>query len=315
MEKSIRQVYGETLREIGRNKKELVVLDADVSSSTQTKLFAQMYPDRFFNMGIAEANMTAVAAGLSSVGLVPVVNTFAAFMDSNGLLSLRTLICYGGFNVKLAGGYAGLSDANDGASHHAVDDLAVISAQPEIQIFCPCDRQSTMALTRLMIETEGPCYIRLSREAFPDVYTEEASFVPGKANVIRKGRDIAVFACGIMVSTALEAAELLEKKGISVCVVDVYSIKPIDEELIVSISSQVRGIVIAEEHSVYGGLSSIIAQVILKKGSPLPMESVCVMDTFTESGPYLKLLHKYGLDATSVADKVHIVLNRCRREI
>lgn len=313
MEKSIRQVYGETLREIGRTKEELVVLDADVSSSTQTKLFAETYPDRFFNMGIAEANMVAVAAGLSTVGLIPVVNTFAAFMASNGLLSLRTLICYGGFNVKLAGGYAGLSDAYDGASHHAADDLAVISAQPGIQIFCPCDQQSARALTRLMIETKGPCYIRLSREAFPDVYTEEASFVPGGANVIREGRDIAVFAYGIMVSTALEAAERLEKEGISVCVVDVYSIKPIDEELIVSISRRVRGIVIAEEHSVFGGLSSIISQIILRKGNLVPVESVAIMDTFTESGPYPKLLQKYGLDAAAVVDKVHVVLGRSRR--
>lgn len=313
MEKSIRQVYGETLREIGETNTNLVVLDADVSSSTQTKLFAQSYPDRFFNMGIAESDMVSVAAGLSTMGLIPVVNTFAAFIDSNGLLSIRTLVCYGNFNVKVAGGYAGLSDSFDGASHHAVDDLAVMSAQPGMQILCPCDSQSAKALTRLMIKTNGPCYIRLSREAFPNVYTEEASFVPGGANVIREGCDVAVFACGIMVSTALKAAQILEKKGISICVVDVYSVKPINEEVLVSISHRVRGIVVAEEHSVYGGLTSIVAQIILKKGRPVPLESVSIMDTFTESGPYLELLQKYGLGVAAVTDKVHAVLERCDR--
>lgn len=301
MAKTIRQVYGETLAELGRTHPELVVLDADVSSSTQTKFFAKEYPERFFNMGIAEANMVATAAGLASQGLVPFSNTFAVFISSIGLIAARALACYGQLNVKLAGAYCGLSDAFDGVSHHAEQDIAAMRALPNMKVFCPSDAVSTAALTKLALETEGPCYLRLSRDVYPDLYPADTVFAPGKGYIVREGADVTVIACGILVHKAMEAAAELEKKGVSVRVVDMYSIKPIDEELISRCAAETGAIVTAEEHNVCGGLGSAVAEALVKSGRPVPVEMVGIQDTFTESGPYVQLLEKYGMDAAAVA--------------
>ena len=226
MADSIRQVYGETLARLGGQDPRLVVLDADVSSSTQTRFFAQAHPDRFFNLGIAEANMTATAAGLAQQGFVPFVNTFAVFISSIGLLAARSLACYGRLNVKLAGAYCGLSDAFDGASHHATEDLAILRTLPHMTVLCPSDAQSAAALTRTALETPGPCYLRLSRDVYPDLYPEGVPFAPGGGHIVREGNHVTVFACGLLVHKALEAAELLAHQGISVQVVDLYSSGP-----------------------------------------------------------------------------------------
>lgn len=310
MAKAIRQVYGETLAALGNTHPELVVLDADVSSSTQTKFFAQAHPERFFNMGIAEANMVATAAGLAQQGLVPFVNTFAVFVSSIGLIATRALACYGELNVKLAGAYCGLSDAFDGASHHATEDIAILRALPRMKVLCPADATAAAELTRVALETPGPCYLRLSRDVYPDLYPAGTEFVPGKGNVVREGADVTVIACGILVHKALEAAEQLAARGISVRVVDMYSIKPIDEELICRCAAETGAIVTAEEHGVAGGLGSAVAEVLVKSGRPVPVEMVGVQDTFTESGPYEALLAKYGLDAASVAQAVERVLTK-----
>lgn len=308
MAKSIRQVYGETLAALGDSHPELVVLDADVSSSTQTKYFAQAHPQHFFNMGIAEANMVATAAGLAQQGLVPFANTFAIFISSIGLIPTRALACYGDLNVKLAGAYCGLSDALDGASHHATEDISIMRALPNMKVLCPSDARSTVELTKLALETHGPCYLRLSRDVYPDLYPEGTIFTPGKGNLVREGTDVTVLACGIMVHKALEAAQALEPQGVSVRVVDLYSIKPIDAQLICRCAAETGAIVTAEEHGVNGGLGSAVAEVLVKSGHPVPVEMVAVQDTFTESGPYNALLAKYGLDAAAVEQAVHRVM-------
>jgi transketolase len=312
MAKAIRQVYGEALTELGETHPELVVLDADVSSSTQTQLFARKFPTRFFNMGIAEANMVATAAGLAQQGFVPFANTFAVFISSIGLIATRALICYGEMNVKLAGAYSGLSDAYDGASHHSTEDIAILRAMPGMKVFCPSDAVSTTDLTRLALDTPGPCYIRLSRGAFPDLYPAGTPFQLGKGNVVREGKDVTVIACGILVHQALRAAETLARKGISVRVVDMYSIKPIDTGLICRSARETGAIVTAEEHSVCGGLGSAVAEALVTSGAPVPVEMVGVQDRFTESGPYPELLIKYGLDDRAVERAVVRVLEKKR---
>ena len=308
MSQSIREVYGRTLASLGDTCPDLVVLDADVSSSTQTKFFAAAHPDRFFNLGIAEANMVSTAAGLARVGMVPFVNTFAVFLSSIGLIGTRALACYGNLNVKLAGAYCGLSDAFDGASHHAAEDLANLRALPGVQIFAPSDAASAQALTRLAYETPGPVYLRLSREAYPDLYSPDAAFQPGKGNLLRQGTDVTILACGLMVHKALEAAQVLEAQGLSVGVADIYSIKPLDRELILRCAETSGAIVTAEEHSIVGGLGSAVAE-LLSRERPTPMAFVGIGDIFTESGPYTDLLHKYGLDAEAVIAAARRVLD------
>ncbi len=310
MAKAIRQIYGEKLAELGRTCGDLVVLDADVSSSTQTKFFAAEHPDRFFNMGIAESNMVSTAAGLAREGFVPFVNTFAVFISSIGLIGARALACYGNLNVKFAGAYCGLSDAFDGASHHATEDLAILRALPNMKILVPSDAASSGALTKLAYDTPGPCYLRLSRDVYPDLYDETAVFTPGKGNIVRDGSDVTVIACGILVHKALEAAKALEQEGVSVRVVDMYSIKPIDKELILRCAKETSAIVTAEEHSVIGGLGSATAEVLATNSCVVPVQMVGVQDTFTESGPYNALLGKYGLDSTAVTSAIRTVLSK-----
>ena len=310
MSKAIRQVYGEKLAALGEQRRDIVVLDADVSSSTQTKFFAKAHPDRFFNMGIAEANMTATAAGLATQGFIPFVNTFAVFITSIGYVPTRALACYADLNVKLAGAYCGLSDAYDGASHHATEDIAIMRALPRMQILCPADARATEALTELAVDTHGPCYLRLSRDVYPDLYPADAGFEVGKGCVVREGSDATVIACGILVHKALEAAEALAQEGVSVRVVDMYSIKPLDEALVLRGAEETGAIIAAEEHSVIGGLGGAVAECLSKAGAGVPTEMVGVQDTFTESGPYNQLLKKYALDGAAVADAIRRAVGR-----
>lgn len=310
MAKAIRQVYGETLAALGSENEKLVVLDADVSSSTQTKFFAAAFPERFFNMGIAESNMVATAAGLARQGFVPFVNTFAVFITSIGLIAARDLICYSDLNVKLAGAYCGLSDALDGASHHATEDIAIMRALANMRVICPCDAVSAAALTSLAAGSHGPCYLRLSREAYPDVYSDQTPFALGGSRVLRSGSDVTVMACGSMVHPALEAAERLASEGISVRVVDMYSIKPLDAEQVERCAIETGAIVTAEEHSIHGGLGSAVAEAIVSGACPVPMERIGVQDVFTESAPYGELMAKYGLDAPAIMAAVKKVIDR-----
>lgn len=304
MGKAIRDVYGDSLAKYGQENQNIVVLDADVSGSTKSAVFGKAYPDRFFNMGIAEAGMTAAAAGMASVGKIPFVNTFAVFVTTNGLLPARALGSYSKLPIKLCGAYSGMSDAFDGPSHHALEDIAVIRSLPNFKVFVPCDAVQTDWVVKNAIEDPSPMYLRLSRDVFPDVYQPGESFEEGKGRIVRDGTDATVIACGIMVGHAIQAAEELAKKGISLRVVDMFCIKPLDKELILQCAKETGAIISAEEHSVIGGLGGAVAEVLCEGAAKVPMGFVGTQDIHGECGPYSQLLAKYGLDAAAIVEKV-----------
>ncbi len=311
MSKAIREVYGAALAELGNTNENIVVLDADLSGSTKSKMFGQAHPERFFNMGIAESNMVSTAAGLATTGKIPFVNTFTVFLTTLGLIATRAQVCYGNLNVKFGGAYCGMSDALDGASHHATEDIAVMRSLPNMTLIAPADANATRWATRQAADINGPVYLRLSRDVYPDLYPEEYPFQVGKGAIVRDGKDVTVIACGLLVHKAIEAAEALEKeKGVSVRVVDMYSIKPIDKELILRCAEETGAIVTAEEHNVLGGLGSAVSEVLAWGGCAAPTEFVGIQDTFTESGPYQELLAKYGVDAAGVRVGIEKVLAR-----
>lgn len=304
MGKAIRDVYGDSLAKYGLENQNVVVLDADVSGSTKSAVFGKACPDRFFNMGIAEAGMTAVAAGMASVGKIPFVNTFAVFVTTNGLLPARALGSYSRLPIKLCGAYSGMSDAFDGPSHHALEDLAVMRSLPNFKVFVPCDAVQTDWVVKNAIEDPSPMYLRLSRDAFPDVYQPGEQFEEGKGRIVREGADATVIACGIMVGHALQAADELAKEGVSLRVVDMFCIKPLDRELIVRCARETGAIISAEEHSVIGGLGGAVAEALCEAAAKVPMGFVGTQDLHGECGPYSQLLAKYGLDAAAIAEKV-----------
>ena len=310
MAKSIRDVYGSVLAELGETNKDIVVLDADLSGSTKSAVFGKAHPDRFFNMGIAESNMVATAAGLATTGKIPFVNTFTVFLTTLGLISTRAQVCYGNLNVKLGGAYCGMSDALDGATHHATEDIAVMRSLPNMRVISVTDETSTRWATKWAIENHGPVYLRLSRDVYPDLYPADTKFELGKGAIVREGTDVTVIACGILVHKAIEAAEKFAEKGISVRVVDMYSIKPIDKELILKCAAETGAIVTAEEHNILGGLGSAVSEVLAWGGASAPTEFVGIQDVFTESAPYDQLLKKYGVDADGVAAGIKKVLAR-----
>ncbi len=310
MGKAIRDVYGETLAELGAENEDIVVLDADLSGSTKSKVFGQKFPQRFFNMGIAESDMVSCAAGLASVGKIPFVNTFTVFLTTLGLIATRAQVCYGNLNVKLAGAYCGMSDALDGATHHATEDIAVMRALPNMEVLVPADPVAARWATRYAAEHQGPVYLRLSRGEYPELYPAGTVFEPGKGKVVREGKDCTVFAVGIMVHKALEAAELLTAGGIDVQVVDLVSVKPIDKKLILDCAKKTGAVVCAEEHQIHGGAGSAVAEVLAWGGAAAPTEFVGIQDTFTETGKYDSLLTAYGLDGPAVAEAVKRAMAR-----
>lgn len=310
MSRAIRDAYGDSLLKYGRENKNVVVLDADVSGSTKSGVFGAAIPERFFNVGIAESNMVSMAAGLSTTGKIPFVNTFAVFMATIGLIAARGLISYTNLNVKLMGAYGGLSDAFDGPSHHSIEDMSIMRSLPNFKVFCISDEVQADWMVKAAIENEGPMYVRLSRDAAPVLYNEETNFEIGKGIVVREGKDATVIACGVMVSKALEAASILADKGIQIKVVDMFTIKPIDKELIIKCAEETGAIVTAEEHTIIGGLGSAVAEVVAGNSCCVPVEYVGLNDCYAETGPYAKLLEKYGLDAKAIAEKVEKAIAR-----
>ena len=304
MAKAIRDVYGDALVKYGKDNKNVVVLDADVSGSTKSAVFGKACPDRFFNVGIAEANMTAMAAGLASTGKIPFVNTFAVFLTTIGLLPARALGSYSKVPIKMVGAYGGMSDAYDGPSHHALEDIAVMRTLPNFKVFVPCDATETEWVVKNAIEDASPMYLRLSRDVFPDVYSEGASFEEGKGNIVREGKDATVIACGLMVGHAMKAAEELAKEGIEIRVVDMFCIKPLDKELVVRCAKETGAIISAEEHSIIGGLGGAVSEALCAAGAQVPMGFVGTNDIHGECGPYAKLQEKYGFDAAAIVRKV-----------
>lgn len=294
-----RQSYGEVLVELGKENDNIVVLDADLSGSTMTKYFAEAFPERFFNMGIAEQNLYGVAAGLAVSGKTAFASTFAIFAAGRAYEIIRNAIGYTCANVKICATHAGLTVGEDGASHQAIEDLALMCAIPGMIVLNPADDVSAKKLLRLAAAYKGPVYVRLGRSAVPVIYDLNTPVEIGKALTIREGNDYTIIATGIMVAEAMTAAETLAQEGIDVRVIDMHTIKPIDKEVIIKAALETRGIVTAEEHSVIGGLGASVAQVCCSE-APANVAFVGVQDTFGESGKPAELLEKYGLTAADI---------------
>ncbi len=294
-----RQAYGEILRELGEEYGNLIVMDADLSGSTKTAEFAKLYPERFFNMGIAEQNLYAQAAGLALSGKIVCASTFAMFATGRAYEIIRNSIGYTSANVKICATHAGITVGEDGASHQTFEDISLMRNIPGMTVINPSDAVAAKKLIRQAVEMDGPCYVRLGRAAVPVFYGEEDDVVLGKGNQVRDGGDLTIIATGIMVSAAVEAAEELKNKGIDARIIDIHTIKPIDEEIIIKAASETGKIVTAEEHSLIGGLGDAVAQVVVKN-HPVPMAFVGQKDVFGESGKPDQLLEKYGMTSSDI---------------
>jgi len=299
---SMREAYGRALIRLGGQNPDVVVLSADVANSDFSALFAQEFPDRFYNVGIAEQSLVDVAAGLAYAGKIPFANTFAFLFATRALEMIRTHLCYGGANVKLIGAYAGLSDSFDGPTHHAIADVAALRSLPGMTVVVPAD---TIAVERLLPQVaswHGPVYFRLNRNEVPVLFDD--TYLPeiGKGIVLRKGGDVTLVGTGMLLHRCLEAAQRLEEaEGISARVIEIHTIKPLDRSLILQAAQETAALVTAEEHTIIGGLGSAVAEVTAGE-APVPVIRVGINDTFSESGPYLELLDRYGMSVDSIVD-------------
>lgn len=302
-----RQAYGKALVELGARNPNLVVMDADLSKSTMTAEFGKTYPERFFNMGIAEQNLYGAAAGLALSGKVVCASTFAMFATGRAFEIIRNSIGYTKANVKICATHAGITVGEDGASHQTFEDIALMRTIPGMTVINPSDGVSAKKLLEQAVEMYGPCYVRLGRAAVPVFYDESADITLGKANTIREGKDVTVIATGIMVNEAFIAAEKLAEEGIDVRVIDIHTIKPIDSDAIIKAAEETRAIVTAEEHSIIGGLGSAVAEVVVKN-APVKMAMVGQKDTYGESGKPDQLKEKYGMTSADIINAVKSVL-------
>lgn len=305
-EKATRAAYGEALVELGAVNDKLVVLDADLAGATQTQIFRKAYPDRHFNAGIAEANMVDMAAGMATMGLVPFCSTFAMFGAGRAYEQVRNSIGYPHLNVKLAMTHAGISVGEDGGSHQCVEDLALMRAIPGMTVICPADAKEARKAVFAAAEMEGPVYLRLARLATP-VFEEDYPFEIGKANVLREGADVAVFATGLMVNEALKAADLLAAQGKSAAVINIHTIKPIDAQCVTDWARKCGKVVTVEEHSVIGGLGDAVADVLMGKVN-CTFKKIGVQDRFGQSGKAWDVLREYGLTADQIAQSIREIL-------
>lgn len=307
---SIRDAFGRALVKLGEKNEKVVVLDADVSTSTRTAFFKDKFPDRFFNFGVAEGNMMDVAAGLALVGKIPFASTFSSLASLRALEQIRTSIAYPNLNVKIAGGYGGLSDFKDGPTHHSICDLAIIRSIPNMTLIVPADAVETEKAVYAVAQYEGPVYLRLSRAEVPMLFDENYKIEIGKGNLLKDGTDVTLIATGIMVVRVLKAAKVLEKEEkISAKVIEIHTLKPLDVDIIIRAADETGAIVTAEEHSIIGGLAGAVAEVIVEK-KPVPMERVGIEDTFTESGQYNELLEKYGMGIQHIIIAAKKVMKR-----
>lgn len=298
-----RNAYGKALAELVVERDDVLVLDADLTKSTKTIDAKKARPEHHFNMGIAEGNMMAVAAGMAASNKVVYASSFAMFAAGRAFEQIRNSICYPNLNVKVCATHAGITVGEDGASHQCIEDIALMRSIPNMKVFVPCDQYQAKAIVKAVADIAGPCYVRLGRGAVEDVYDENYKFELGKGKVLREGQKVALVATGMMVQEALKAADILAEDDISVTVVDMPCIKPIDEELIEKIAKSHEIIITSEEHNVYGGLGSAVSEVTSKK-SPVRMEMMGMQDTFGESGTPNELLAKYGLNADHIVEKV-----------
>jgi len=303
-----RDLYGQTLIELGRHNNDIVVLDADLSSSTRTSLFAKEFPRRFFNFGVAEQNMMAAAAGLASCGKIVFVSTFAIFATGRAWDQVRNSLAYNNFNVKIIATHAGISVGPDGASHQALEDIALMRVLPNINIVVPCDGPQTAEAILACANTAGPFYVRLGRAKVPTI-ENKGEFKLGKAQILTEGNDVSIFACGIMVSEALSAAKNLLNKGIKAGVINLHTIRPIDSEVILKAANTSRGIVVCEEHTVIGGLASSIDEIVAEN-FPTKVVRVGVRNRFGQSGEPQDLLKEYNLTSADIEKAVLKIIDR-----
>ncbi|MEW6398628.1 MAG: transketolase C-terminal domain-containing protein [Bacillota bacterium] len=304
-----RAAYGQALVELGHQDPRVVVLDADLSKSTHTALFAREFPHRHFNMGIAEQNMMGVAAGLASAGKIPFASTFAVFASGRCFDQLRVSICYPGLNVKIGASHAGITVGEDGASHQAIEDVALMSALPGMTVVVPADGPETRQAVFSAAARPGPWYLRLGRPPVPVVTPPGYRFQVGRGCALRQGHDVAIIACGVMVAQALAAAEELARDGVDATVVNMSTIKPLDAEMVVQVARECGAVVTAEEHSVMGGLGAAVAAV-LGEVYPVPLERVGIRDRFGQSGKPDELMAEYGLTAADVVRAARKALHR-----
>ncbi|MGE4583933.1 MAG: transketolase family protein [Sphaerochaeta sp.] len=302
---AMRDAFGMKLAELGATHPELVVLDADVSSSTKSSLFAKAYPDRFFNVGVAEANMVDIAAGLATTGYHPVVNAFAIFLALKATDQIRNTLCYNNLPVVIAGAYGGLSDSFDGASHQAITDIAIMRALPNMQVIVPSDARQAQEALVYALHQNGPVYIRLNRNAMPDLPP-----VNGIQTVCsREGSDVTIAANGITASFADKAADLLAKQGVKAEVLSVPVVKPLDVQTLAASVRKTGKLVCVEEHVLAGGFASAVSEAFMKQGIFCRFDAMGIEDTFTESGPYEPLLAKYGISAEQIASRAKALCN------
>lgn len=298
---STRESYGNALVELGKENSNIVVFDADLSTATKTNLFAKEFPERFFDMGIAEQNMMGVAAGMSTCGKLPYVSTFAVFATGRAYDQVRNSICYPNLNVKICATHAGVTVGEDGATHQMLEDISLMRTLPNMKVICTSDDIQTRWAVKEISKIEGPIYLRLCRLATPVIYDEGQKFEFGKAIQFGDGTDATVFATGVMVAEAIKAQQKLEEKGINIRVIDIHTIKPIDEEMIIKCAQETNRLISVEDHNVIGGLGSAIAEVLTDK-YPKKLERMGINDTFGKSGKAEELMKHYKIDSEAIVN-------------
>ncbi len=304
-----RDAYGDALVALGKKRNDVVALDADLSGSTKTAKFAKIFPDRFFNIGIAEQDMIGTAAGLAIGGKLPFASTFAVFATGRAWEQVRQSVCYPNLNVKIVASHAGVTVGEDGGSHQSVEDIAVMRVLPNMTVIVPADGPETMQAIEAVAEYKGPCYVRVGRNKVPTLFGEDYKFKIGKAHVFHEGGDAAIIATGIMVAEALTARDLLKAEGIDAGVINMSTIKPLDADAVIAAAKRCGAIVTAEEHSIIGGLGGAVAEVIAES-APVPMKRIGVKDLFGTSGDQEGLLKHYGMSASDIVAAVKEVIKK-----
>lgn len=298
-----RQSYGEMLEQLGEENKNIVVLDADLSTATKTEIFAKKFEDRFFDMGIAEQDMIGTAAGFATCGKISFASTFAVFAAGRAYDQIRNSVCYPNLNVKICATHAGITVGEDGATHQMLEDIAMMRTLPNLKVFSPSDDIETKFIIKEISKLNGPCYVRLSRLATPVIYDENEKFEIGKAKQIGKGQDATIFATGVCVSESLKAKEELEKQGIYVRVVDIHTIKPIDKDTIIKCAKETKKLITVEDHNIIGGLGSAICEVLAEE-FPAKVTRLGINDTFGKSGNAVELMKYFGIDSEAIIKAV-----------
>lgn len=308
MGKATRESYGIALVELGRENKNVVVLDADLSKSTKTADFKKEFNNRFFNVGIAEQNLMGMSAGFANIGYIPFASTFAVFATGRAFEVIRNSICYPKMNVKIAATHAGITVGEDGGSHQSIEDIALMTSLPNMTVIVPADHREVMQATKAAAKMEGPVYLRFGRCNTEDVFDDSYEFEIGKGVELRSGNDVAIIATGIMVPKAIEASKKLKLRGIEARVINISTIKPIDREIIIKAARETKGIVTAEEHSVIGGLGAMVSRVVCDE-SPTMVKLVGINDMFGQSGTPDELMEKYNLTVDEIINKVNEILD------